>query len=592
MITTLSQKFKDRDPSQTIENIKKFFSDNNFSVIVEKEEITEVGTYWCGLTLWFKDYKVCRSNGKGTSKIYALASGYAELYERFCAGFGSFNSDFLYKKLLYETNYINYNYNYHPNEKYDSFENIRNCCDKAKQYFSYVQDSNNFLFKINNLALKDNDKHTNSSIVVPYINLITNDEKYFSPFLIDMMEFSNGIAAGNTIEEAIVQGLSEVYEHYTQQLIYNQKQSIYYALNIEKLNLSSIIYDYINKIKELGYCIYIYDLSYNYNMPVIMTVLIDKKNHTWTINLGSHPVIDIAIERTITEVYQGYISLQNRKKITMAPGKNVIHSILPDSELRNISSATIYPDEILTNVIFTDSYNKDMFLEKNNYSNEELKNHLIKIAEKNNFNLFYYDLSLDNNIKTVRVFIDNIILFQINGISKIAKYNQELDLFLNNYYNIFVHYNLLIDQNYCNHSQLMNQLYLLEQHISNNKDLENLMIFSNVYIYFLPSVVSLQSFYFTLKKDIEQSYNLSTTKEKFFYFFNLFQYAIEHYTIEEIQYIFKILNYDTTKIINDYNNSVFLNLDFLFQTLILEEYKELYNYFKNNNFIKPFCKRR
>ena len=35
---------------------------------------------------------ILRSHGKGTTKIFALASGYAELYERFCAEYDIFRN--------------------------------------------------------------------------------------------------------------------------------------------------------------------------------------------------------------------------------------------------------------------------------------------------------------------------------------------------------------------------------------------------------------------------------------------------------------------------------------------------------------------
>jgi len=38
-------------------------------------------------------------------------------------------------------------------------------------------------------------------------------------------------------------------------------------------------------------------------MPVLMSVLVNDKEQNITINFGSFPVIDIALERIITELY-------------------------------------------------------------------------------------------------------------------------------------------------------------------------------------------------------------------------------------------------------------------------------------------------
>jgi ribosomal protein S12 methylthiotransferase accessory factor YcaO len=39
-------------------------------------------------------------NGKGVSEEYCLASGYGELYERFCSGLNYMNDPFLFQEVI------------------------------------------------------------------------------------------------------------------------------------------------------------------------------------------------------------------------------------------------------------------------------------------------------------------------------------------------------------------------------------------------------------------------------------------------------------------------------------------------------------
>ena len=75
--------YKDRDPIDTIKIIKDFFKDKGFKVTEENLE-SESSTWSCHLALYKDNHFIISSNGKGLNKEFSLASGYAELYERFC----------------------------------------------------------------------------------------------------------------------------------------------------------------------------------------------------------------------------------------------------------------------------------------------------------------------------------------------------------------------------------------------------------------------------------------------------------------------------------------------------------------------------
>ena len=80
----ITNKFKERQPKETINIISTFFEKRGYTIEILNIDKSESGTYFCSLSLKYKDIIVLQSNGKGTNLEYCAASGYAELYERFC----------------------------------------------------------------------------------------------------------------------------------------------------------------------------------------------------------------------------------------------------------------------------------------------------------------------------------------------------------------------------------------------------------------------------------------------------------------------------------------------------------------------------
>ena len=78
-----TNKYKDREPTETIQIINDFFKSKGYDLIVEELKPTECGTWGCIIFLSINNQKLLTSNGKGITREYALASGYAEMFERF-----------------------------------------------------------------------------------------------------------------------------------------------------------------------------------------------------------------------------------------------------------------------------------------------------------------------------------------------------------------------------------------------------------------------------------------------------------------------------------------------------------------------------
>lgn len=411
MATDLNHKYKDRDPVDTINIIQNFFLNKKYNINMTKNEKSDADTFWCHLELKTQDGKVIlTSNGKGSTMEYSLASGHAELYERYCAGFQNNLKD-LFKQ--YRENKNNYNYYYSEDEQLFNFNEIYNSNILLKSFFDLTgrEDSINYHNFVNSLEIPDN-----KLPCVPFINLKNQQKLYFNLSLLNCMQGSDGLAAGNTLEEAIVQGMSEIYEHYVTDRLYydNSKDVIYFQLNLPKIKqtLPEYLINIIDKIEQSGCYLYIYDLSYNFNMPVLMSIIVDK-NHQVYLNTGAAPVFNIALERVLTEIYQGRqsFSVYEYDKSLIKPYRN--YSI-EESIFNNASSFTMrnnYPEELLLNKIIVGSYNKEVFLEDKEYTNTDLMNYYIQLNEKNNFEIYYRDLSQVKEIFVVRLFCTNKVIF-------------------------------------------------------------------------------------------------------------------------------------------------------------------------------------
>ena len=55
---------------------------------------------------------------------------------------------------------------------------------------------------------------------MPYINYYTKETFYYNPILITEINGSQGMAAGNTLEEALIQANSELYEKHVGQAFF------------------------------------------------------------------------------------------------------------------------------------------------------------------------------------------------------------------------------------------------------------------------------------------------------------------------------------------------------------------------------------
>ena len=139
---------------------------------------------------------------------------------------------------------------------------------------------------------------------LPFTRQSDQQTVYIPMNIIGNLYVSNGMSAGNTANEARVQGLSEVFERYVKNRIIAESISLP-AIPDEVLNRYPGVVEAIAKLEEEGFPILSYDASLGGNYPVICVVLFNPTNGTCFASFGAHPDFGVALERTVTELLQG-----------------------------------------------------------------------------------------------------------------------------------------------------------------------------------------------------------------------------------------------------------------------------------------------
>lgn len=251
------------------------------------------------------------TNGKGTSYQYALASGYAEFMERLQNGilFRGIKSAYKeeinhlavsdsYKQKLIDNNIV-LDFLYDPREKYSELdESINNNLEFYKNMYPFLLTKEEIKDFIHDILGFD------SVIEVPFYSLKLNKEIYLPIEVLWFSCGSNGMASGNTKEEAIIQGFCEIFERYAGYEIY-RKNLTPPDIPISEFRNEPVYKIIKSLIEQNDYHLIIKDCSLGLGLPVLGVLVIDEKNGRYNFNLGSALNPSIALERCLTELYQG-----------------------------------------------------------------------------------------------------------------------------------------------------------------------------------------------------------------------------------------------------------------------------------------------
>ena len=240
---------------------------------------------------------MCFTNGKGATKESALCSALGEFIERASCNF--FYNDQFFGEELANAEFVHY-----PTEKWfpltedDSLpEGLLD--DYCLDIFDPEQE-----LQGSHLIDTNSGNIERGICAIPYVRQSDQETVYFPSNLIENLFLSNGMSAGNTLPEAMVQCLSEIFERAVKKQIIEQ-EIVLPDVPMSVLEKYPSILAGIQSLEENGFPVVVKDASLGGQFPVMNVTLMNPRTGGVFASFGAHPSFEVALERSLTELLQG-----------------------------------------------------------------------------------------------------------------------------------------------------------------------------------------------------------------------------------------------------------------------------------------------
>jgi len=374
-----SIRYKDKEPKQTIQYARDFLHSMGLLTIEKWFDSYDSNFYSVFLRV---DGMLYGTFGKGITRENALASAYGEFMER------------MQNQMLYQGD-INPSLSKRFLFLRSSDEKKMDLNEVLEQNFFTNKEKANILY--NEIQKYCQQVKDEKLTVLPFYDVTGKTTVYIPIIVADTLFYTNGMSAGNTYQEALVQALCEIFERHSMKRIIK-----------EKITPPTIPYCYLKKYPEIAqvintleskknYSVIVKDCSLGEGIPVVCIVVIDKQNNKYMIRFGSHPVFEIAIERCFTEIFQG----KNINNITI--NKFTFSDIEDVLQKRNIFRSGIgnFPIDFFED---KESYSFSEYDDISSKSNSYLANILLKRLEKFHLPILIRDESI-SDIVSLRIIV-------------------------------------------------------------------------------------------------------------------------------------------------------------------------------------------
>ncbi|EZQ11177.1 OsmC domain/YcaO domain-containing protein [Acinetobacter sp. Ver3] len=240
---------------------------------------------------------MCFTNGKGSTKESALASALGEFIERL-------NCNFFYNDQFWGEEIANAEFVHYPDEKW--FQPGPNGELPSEILDEYTLEIYNPEDELLGTHLYDtNSGNTERGICsLPFVRQSDGEIVYFPSNLIENLYLSNGMSAGNTLAEAQVQCLSEIFERAVKREILEGEITLPDVPEYVLAKYPKIV-EGIKGLEEQGFPVLVKDASLGGKFPVMCVTLMNPRTGGVFASFGAHPNFEVALERSLTELLQG-----------------------------------------------------------------------------------------------------------------------------------------------------------------------------------------------------------------------------------------------------------------------------------------------
>ena len=286
---------KDLPLEQTIKNMTGMLADLGMKIEISSWR-NIVPNVW---SLHIRDAAspICFTNGKGATKESALCSALGEFIERL-------NNNFFYNDQFFGVEIANSEFVHYPNEQWFALE--EDGALPAGILDDYCFDIYNPDGELQGSHLIDTNSGNKDRGIctIPYTRKSDGETVYFPSNLIENLFLSNGMSAGNNLQEAHVQCLSEIFERAVKRKIIEQ-EIVLPDVPMSVLEKYPSILAGIKGLEEQGFPIIVKDASLGGQFPVMCVTLMNPRTGGVFASFGAHPSLEVALERSLTELLQG-----------------------------------------------------------------------------------------------------------------------------------------------------------------------------------------------------------------------------------------------------------------------------------------------
>ncbi|RLJ62826.1 30S ribosomal protein S12 methylthiotransferase accessory factor YcaO [Sulfurisoma sediminicola] len=244
-----------------------------------------------------RDCPLLFTNGKGASRLAALASALGEFFERL-------SCNYFWTHYYLGDQFARRGFAHYPREQW--FQPGANGEWPEQLLTPELHQLYNPEGTIDAQSLVDlNSGDAERGIcALPYVRSRDGASVWFPVNIIGNLYVSNGMSAGNTQDEARTQALSEIFERHVKFRIISE------GLCLPDVP-EQVIARYpriaagIRALREAGFGILVKDASLGGEYPVMNVTLLHPGDQGCFASFGAHPRFEIALERALTELLQG-----------------------------------------------------------------------------------------------------------------------------------------------------------------------------------------------------------------------------------------------------------------------------------------------
>ena len=240
---------------------------------------------------------MCFTNGKGATKESALASALGEYIERL-------NNNHFYAGVYWGEDIASADFVHYPDERW--FQPGPDDALPAgilDDYCLGIYDPEGEL-RGSHLVDTNSGNAARGIVSLPFKRESDGETVWFPSNLVENLYASNGMSAGNTLAEAQVQCLSEIFERAVKREILEGELALPDVPQAVLAKYPGIVAG-IKGLEEQGFPVLVKDASLGGQFPVMCVTLMNPRTGGVFASFGAHPSFEVALERSLTELLQG-----------------------------------------------------------------------------------------------------------------------------------------------------------------------------------------------------------------------------------------------------------------------------------------------